>query len=319
MWWKFRKKISSVEATENTEEEIRASGRVPFNEITKKVKKLELTAKEKSNTILSGEYKSRFKGQGMQFADSRVYQYGDDIRHIDWRTSAKMQSTYVKTFEEDKQLNLCIAIDISPSSMFGSQGSNKKETAAICLAAFGGAAVSNQDKVSLLLFDEKVVTYVPPKKGTRHLLRIIDEVIRSSSNSTTSNIDDALKLLTNLNKNGSMIILCSDFFSKFDDHYLKKLAKKNDVILIQTTDFRDETLPNIGTLRVQDPESKEIFILPTGSSKYREFYREGQRVFRKELSARLRKTGAELIHISTSDDPIRGLNNFFYARRKGRK
>lgn len=318
MWWKSHKKSGKTDSAP-LEEEIRASGRVPFNEITKKVKKLELTAKEKSNTVLSGEYKSRFKGQGMQFSDSRIYQYGDDIRHIDWRTSAKMQSTYVKTFEEDRLLNLCIAVDISPSSIFGSQGSNKKETAAICLAAFGGAAVSNQDKISLLLFDEKVVRYVPPKKGTRHLLRVIDEVVRSSSKAKHSNLDEALQLLLTLNKAGSMIIICSDFFTKFDDVYLKKLARKNDVILIQTTDLRDELLPNIGTLRVQDPESKEIFILPTNSAKYRKFYEDGQKSFRKDLSERLRKTGAELININTSEDPIKALNNFFYTRRKGRK
>ncbi len=173
MWWKFLKNIKnsaggakadSLERSQQNEE-IRSSGRAPLTDIAKRVKEVELVSKRKMSTALSGQYRSRFKGQGMQFADSRVYQYGDDTRHIDWRTSARMQETFIKTFEEERELNIIFAVDMSASEIFGSTGLNKREALSIALACIGFSAIANNDRVGLLIFTDQVERFVPAKKG----------------------------------------------------------------------------------------------------------------------------------------------------------
>ncbi|HEY8279545.1 MAG TPA: DUF58 domain-containing protein, partial [Bdellovibrionota bacterium] len=254
MWWKFLKKESSESGADPDRDmnEIRASGRAPLSEIAKKVKEVELVTRKKSAAMLAGEYKSRFKGQGMQFSDSRLYQYGDDIRHIDWRTTARMQEAYVKTFEEERELSIIFAVDVSASGGFGSTGLSKRENLAIGLACIGFSAISHNDRVGLVLFSDRVERFVPAKKGRKHILRIVDELLAFRPRSKKSHLDPALDFLSSILKHGSVVIFASDFFANFDKKKLQVLAKKHDLICLRATDPRDTELPDVGLLRVED-------------------------------------------------------------------
>lgn len=323
MWWKFLKPGKTRPSQSGPEwdtEEIRTAGRAPLSEIAKKVKEVELVTRKKSSAMLSGEYKSRFKGQGMQFSDSRVYQFGDDIRHIDWRTTARMQEAYVKTFEEERELNIVLAVDVSASGGFGSTGISKRENLAVGLASLGFSAISNNDRVGLLLFSDAVERFVPPKKGRKHILRIIDELLTYQPASKKSGLDPALGFLSSTLKHGSVIIFASDFFASFDKKKLQVLARKHDFICLRATDPRDFDLPDVGLLRVEDPETGESMLLSTSSTTVRKAYAESQKKLQMGTAEALRKAGASLVDIPNQGDPVHALRQFFHPRkRKGRK
>jgi uncharacterized protein (DUF58 family) len=314
MWSKFRKKTSSADSQET--DELRTAGRAPLSEIAKRVKEVELVTRKKSAAMLSGEYKSRFKGQGMQFADSRVYQYGDDIRHIDWRTTARMTEAYVKTFEEERELNIIFAVDVSASGGFGSTGLTKRENLAVGLACIGFSAISHNDRVGLVLFSDTVERFVPAKKGRKHILRIIDELLTFEPKSKKSNLDPALNFLSTTLKHGSVILFASDFFASFDRKKLQVLAKKHEFICLRATDPRDLDIPDVGLLRVEDPETGETMLLSTGSASARKAYADSQRRLEGEVSDTVRKSGAFLVDISTGADPVHELRQFFDPRKK---
>lgn len=316
MWWKFRnseKAERSVSAKE--EEELRSSGKAPLSRIARKVKRVEVISRKKSTSQLSGEYKSRFKGQGMQFADSRIYQYGDDIRHIDWRTSARMQDTYVKTFEEERELTILFIVDVSGSTNFGSTGYSKRENFAIALASIGFSAIQNNDRVGLLFFSDKVEKYVPPKKGKKHILRLVDELLTFQAKSPKSDMNEALDMASHILKQGSIVFLASDFFVPFDQKSVEILAKKHDLIAIRPLDPRDLSLPNVGILRVRDPESGEQILLPTNSTSVREEFARSQKRFFETTSQRLKQAGVSIIDLPTDRDISECLHEFFQSRR----
>jgi uncharacterized protein (DUF58 family) len=322
MWWKFLKRRSGQTVDQPSRQEpsdtgeIRAAGRAPLSELAKKVKHVELLTKKKTAALLSGEYKSRFKGQGMQFSDSRLYQYGDDIRHIDWRTTARMQEAYVKTFEEERELNIVFAVDVSASGGFGSTGSSKRETLAMGIACLAFSAISNNDRVGLLLFSDNVERFVPPRKGRKHVLRIIDELLSFRAHSPKSRMDPALNFLSSTIRNGSIVIFASDFFSPFDRKKVQVLARKHDFICLRATDPRDFELPNVGLLRIEDPETGESVLLSTASSSTRSRYAKSQRELAEKTEQALRKTGASLVDLSTDRDAALALQEFFESRRR---
>jgi uncharacterized protein (DUF58 family) len=316
MWWKFRKSPRSApQPVSEDEGEIRAAGRAPLSRIARQVKKVELVTRKKSSALLSGEYKSRFKGQGMQFSDSRVYQYGDDIRHIDWRTTARMQDTYVKTFEEERELTLLFAVDASASARFGSTGVTKRETLAIALACLGFSAIDNNDRVGLVFFTDRVERFIPPKKGRKHILRLIDELLTFSPASKRSDMNGVLEFLSRTLKHGAVIVLASDFFSRFDKKKLELLARKHDFISLRASDPRDLELPDVGLLRLEDPESGETVVLPTSSASVRKDYASSQRAFRSAMSQIIRKSGSALVDLPTDAEPARVLHQFFLSRK----
>lgn len=319
MLWKFLKRGSAKqndEAADQEATEIRAAGRAPLSEIAKKVKEVELVTRRKSAAMLAGEYKSRFKGQGMTFSDSRVYQYGDDIRHIDWRTTARMQEAYVKTFEEERELNIVFAVDVSASGGFGSTGLSKRENLAVGLACLGFSAISHNDRVGLVLFSDSVERFVPPKKGRKHILRLIDELLTYEPKSKKSNLDPALNFLSSTLKHGSVIIFTSDFFAQFDKKKLQLLARKHDFICLRATDPRDAELPNVGLLRVEDPETGESMLLPTNSAALRKAYKDSQTRLNQTVAETVRKAGASLVDIATQADPVHALRQFFHPRKR---
>jgi uncharacterized protein (DUF58 family) len=316
MWSKYLKKKSAPAASSTETDEIRAAGRVPLSDIAKKVKEVELVTRRKSAAMLSGEYKSRFKGQGMQFADSRVYQYGDDIRHIDWRTTARMQEAYVKTFEEERELNIVFAVDVSASGGFGSTGVSKRENLAVGLACLGFSAIANNDRVGLILFSDVVERYVPPRKGRKHILRLVDELLSYEPLSKKSNLDPALGFLSNVLKHGSVILFASDFFAKFDKRKLQVLSRKHDFICMRATDPRDGELPDVGLLRIEDPETGENVLLSTSSASVRRAYQDSQRKLDFQITDTIKKSGASLVDIPTNSDPVQALRQFFHPRKR---
>lgn len=319
MWWKFLKPREAGSRTEEQERdtnEIRAAGRAPLSEIAKKVKEVELITRKKSAAMLAGDYKSRFKGQGMQFSDSRVYQFGDDIRHIDWRTTARMQEAYVKTFEEERELNIVFAVDVSASGGFGSTGISKRENLAVGLASLGFSAISHNDRVGLLLFSDEVERFVPAKKGRKHILRLIDELLTYRPASKKSDLDPALRFLSSALKHGSVIIFASDFFAKFDKKKLQVLARKHDFICLRATDPRDFDLPDVGLLRVEDPETGESTLLSTSSASVRKAYADSQKKRHAGTAELLKKAGASLVDIANQNDPVQALRQFFHPRKR---
>jgi uncharacterized protein (DUF58 family) len=275
--------------------------------------------KKKTSALLSGEYKSRFKGQGMQFSDSRVYQYGDDIRHIDWRTTARMQDTYVKTFEEERELHILFVVDASASGSFGSTGVSKREALAVALACLGFSAIDNNDRVGLLFFSDQVERFVPARKGRKHVLRLIDELLTFEPSSKKSGMNSALEYLSTVVKQGAVIVLASDFFASFDKKKLEVLSRKHDFICLRAIDPRDSELPNVGLLRLEDPETGETVVLPTNSASVRKEYSRSQQAFRENVGRILKKTGVSLLDLPTGVEPSKVLHQFFQSRKGAKR
>ncbi|NUM89492.1 MAG: DUF58 domain-containing protein, partial [Bdellovibrionales bacterium] len=252
MWWKFRKKGEATPASEADSSELREAGRAPLSEIARQVKRVEVVTRRKSLTQLSGDYKSRFRGHGVQFADFRPYQYGDDVRHIDWRTSARQQHAVVKTYEEERELSVVIAVDVSASAGFGTQGRSKREALCLAVAAVAFSAIANNDRVGLILFTDRVERFVPPRKGKKHVLRIIDELLAHRPRGKGTDFSPALELLAGAVRSNSVVLLASDYFARVDRRKIRQIARRHDLIALHVRDPRDEEIPAIGLVQLED-------------------------------------------------------------------
>lgn len=297
--------------------DLRESGRAPLSEIAKTVKQMEIIAKRKAESVLAGQYKSRFRGQGMQFADVRVYQYGDDVRHIDWRSSARSQQTYIKTFEEERELNIILVVDISASNYFGSQNYTKREAIANAIASIAFSAASNRDQVSLVLFTDRIEKVVPAKKSKKHVLRLIEEILAFRPVGKATNIDIALKTANSLAKHSSIIILASDFMSRINTNLLRQTTRKHDFIAMHIIDPRELALPNIGIVQVQDPETGEEAILDTSSTKLRKRFAAEQTRWHDSIDQLIIRSGGDFLRVHTHKDPSREVFEFFAKRKRG--
>ncbi len=324
MWWKFLKKeekantAAQANAWKSDHTELRESGKAPLTDLAKKVKEIEIATKKRMSTLLSGQYKSRFKGQGMQFSDFRVYQYGDDTRHIDWRASARSQQTYVKNFEEERELNILCVVDISASNFFGTQGATKREMLCLAIANIAFSAIANNDRVGLILFSDAIERYVPPKKGRKHVLRIIDELLSFKAQQKGSNLVGALQFAASIAKHNSIITLASDFFAPFEKRNLSSLAKKHDLIALHIHDPRDIQIPKVGLLELEDPETGETLLIDSNSSWVQKELTASQKLRLKETWDKIQQSGSSLVKLKTTEDPAKSLNQFFHARRKGK-
>ena len=321
MWWKFLKKDEEQTPKQPSlskadSAELRESGRAPLSEIAKKVKEIEIFTRKKSGARLSGAYKSRFKGQGMQFSDFRLYQYGDDVRHIDWRTSARHNDVFVKTFEEERELSILLAVDVSASTHFGSQLSSKRELAALGLASILFSALANNDRVGLLLFAQEVIRYVPPKKGKKHAMRILDELLGHKNKSKGTSFDKAMQVIQGLLKQESVIVFASDFFAEIDKKRWNILARKHDLVALKIEDPRDTEVPPIGLVYLEDPETQERVLVNTSSRWFKEQYPRLSKKQNQELEELLNKSGASQLKLNTAEDPIHALRAFFQGRRR---
>lgn len=284
--------------------------------ITRQVRSLELKIRRNTENQLSGEYKSRFRGQGMQFSDVRVYQYGDDVRHIDWRTSARSQQTYVKTYEEERQQQVILCLDVSASASFGSGLISKRDACVQALASVAFSAVENRDLISLLLFSDRIEGYVQPGKGRRHVLRVLEQALARKASSRATNLEIPLRNIAATAKHRSIIIIASDFQASLPIKLLKRVGAKHDLICVVVDDPRELAIPNIGLVAVQDPESQRTALLDTSSASARKKFNEQVHKERSYLLEQLKSTGASVLSLSTTDDTARKFIEFFRYRSK---
>ncbi|MBK8686361.1 MAG: DUF58 domain-containing protein [Bacteroidetes bacterium] len=280
--------------------------------LLRKVRQIEIKTKGLSNHIFSGEYHSAFKGRGMSFSEVREYSYGDDVRSIDWNVTARFRSPFIKVFEEERELTLMLIVDISASSLFGTKKLNKRELITEICAVLAFSAISNNDKVGVILFSDRIEKYIPPKKGKSHILFIIRELLSIQAHKKSStNIEEALKFMNAVMKKRCISFLLSDFISPDFDQALKLTAKKHDLIGIQVYDERDTQFPDIGLIQVQDAESGMMQWIDSSSAQFRQAYAQSFLKHETQTTNAFRKSGSSLLSIRTDDDYIKKLQVFF--------
>jgi len=287
---------------------------VETSELLKKVRKIEIKTRGLSKNIFAGEYHSAFKGRGMTFAEVREYQYGDDIRSVDWNVTARFGHPYIKVFEEERELTVVLLIDVSGSSEFGTVTQLKKDIFTEVAATLAFSTIQNNDKIGVIFFSDKIEKFIPPKKGKKHVLRIIRELIDFHPESTKTDIGGALRYFTNAIKKSSTAFIISDFIDKNFERDLMIANRKHDVVALQVFDQRETELPNVGLIKLKDAESGERIWVDTSDKRLRTSYKhawgEGQLALQKSFS----KSGVDLVSMSTSDDYVRVLMKLFKMR-----
>jgi len=283
-------------------------------ELLKKVRKIEIKTRRLSDHIFGGEYHSTFKGRGMTFSEVRPYQYGDDVRNIDWNVTARYQEPFIKVFEEERELTMMLMVDVSGSEMFGTQNQFKNEIITEIAATLAFSATQNNDKVGLILFSDVIELYIPPKKGRSHVLRIIRELIEFKPKSKQTNVAETLKFLSNVMKKKAIVFVLSDFIT---DHYkqtLKIVSRKHDVTGIRVYDKGEEAIPNLGMVQMQDEESGELLLVNTASKKvrlnYSKFYQDKVNYYNDSFT----KSGAGVINCRVDESYVKKLLGYFKQR-----
>lgn len=284
------------------------------SELLKKVRRIEIKTKGLSNHIFSGEYHTAFKGRGMNFSEVREYQYGDDVRSIDWNVTARFSHPYIKVFEEERELTVMLLVDVSRSSLFGTTKMRKKELITELCAVLAFSAINNNDKVGVIFFSDGVEKYIPPKKGKSHILRIIRELLTLEPKKGGTNIRETLRFFNNATKKRSIVFLVSDFFSSGYEEALTIASKRHDLIGIQVYDPRDRELPAAGMIKMKDAETDKEQWVDTSDKQVRKYYNNKFLEHRQYCKNAFMKSGAELIGISTEDDYVRTLQGFFQKR-----
>lgn len=283
-------------------------------ELLKKVRKIEIKTRRLSDHIFSGEYHTSFKGRGMTFSEVRQYQYGDDVRAIDWNVTARYNEPFVKVFEEERELTMMLMVDISGSESFGTKNQLKRDMITEIAATLAFSATQNNDKIGLLLFSDQIELFIPPKKGKSHVLRIIRELIEFESKSKKTDLSQALKYLSSVLKKKAIVFLISDFMVKDYEHTLKIASKRHDVTGIRVFDQREESIPNIGVVNMLDAETGETLLVDTTSYKvrmdYEKYYRENVNYFKDIFS----KCGAGTISSRVDESYVTKLLGYFKAR-----
>ena len=283
-------------------------------ELLKKVRKIEIKTKRLSDHIFGGEYQSTFKGRGMAFSEVRQYQFGDDVRAIDWNVTARYNDTFIKEFEEERELTMMLIIDISGSNFFGSDSLFKNEYVTELAATLAFSATKNNDKVGLILFSDNVELYIPPKKGKSHVLRIIRELLEFKSESKKTDINIPLKFVSNILKNRSIAFIISDFISKDYSSSLKIFSSKHDVTGIRIYDKTEEIIPNLGVIDITDNETGAKLTVNTGSKNVRKKYSEYYNSKRNEFIDFFKKSGSGTIECNTHDNYQKKLLKYFKSR-----
>lgn len=283
-------------------------------ELLKKVRKIEIKTRRLSDHIFGGEYHSTFKGRGMTFSEVRQYQYGDDVRAIDWNVTARCNEPYIKVFEEERELTMMLMVDVSGSKFFGTQNQFKDEIATELSATLAFSAMQNNDKIGLILFSDAIELFIPPKKGRSHVLRIIRELIEFKPKSKQTDIAGAFKFLSSVMKKKAIVFVLSDFIA--DDYLqtLKIVGKKHDITGIRIYDRHEETIPNLGLVQMKDEETNQTQIINTGSKKvranYAEFYQNKAAYFEESF----RKSGAGVIATRVDESYVKKLLGYFKNR-----
>ncbi len=284
------------------------------SELLKKVRKIEIKTRGLSNHVFAGEYHSAFKGRGMTFSEVREYQYGDDIRNIDWNVTARFSHPYVKIFEEERELTVMLLVDLSDSKEFGTRKQLKRELMTELSAVLSFSAIQNNDKIGVIFFSDKIEKYIPPKKGRKHILHIIRELIDLRPESKGTNIAEALRYLTNVQKKRTTSFIISDFIDEGFYDALRIANYKHDVIALHVYDKRETELPNVGLVNVRDAETNKLMWLDTSSFSIRKKYRDTWLKANNELKDIFTRAGVDHAKISTDEDYVKPLLQLFKQR-----
>jgi uncharacterized protein (DUF58 family) len=280
-------------------------------ELIAKVRQIEIKSRRITNNLLGGQYHSHFKGRGMTFSEVRPYEFGDDVRAIDWNVTAKTKMPHIKVFEEERELSLLLLVDFSNSGFFGTRTKLKAETMIEICATLAFSALKNNDKVGLLIFAEEVEFYIPPKKGKGHILRLLRELLDFKPKTQKTNISGAIKFINSLKLKRSIVFIVSDFYD--NDYYnsLKLLSKKHDCTGFRIYDALEEKLPNVGLLKMYDSETKSEFLIDTSSANVRNNWNANYEKFANNFSDSFRKSSAGAIHLRTDESYVKKLMLYF--------
>ena len=285
------------------------------SELLKRVRKIEIKTRGLSSNIFAGEYHSAFKGRGMTFSEVREYQYGDDIRNIDWNVTARHNRPYVKIFEEERELTVMLMIDVSASRNFGTISKLKKNQITEIAAVLAFSAIQNNDKIGVIFFSDKIEKFIPPKKGRTHILHIIRELIDFYPEDKQTDIEQALEYMTNSIKKRCTCFVISDFIDDHDfAHALAIANRKHDVVALRVYDPRENQLPPVGMMYLRDAETGEQMWVDTSDKKLREAYEKYAFVREKELDAIFKRSGVDVANIRSDEDYVRALITLFKKR-----
>lgn len=285
------------------------------SEIIKKVRKIEIKTRGLSSNIFAGQYHSAFKGRGMAFSEVREYQYGDDVRDIDWNVTARFNKPYVKVFEEERELTVMLLIDVSGSLDFGTQKQMKRDMVTEIAATLAFSAIQNNDKIGVIFFSDKIEKYIPPKKGRKHILYIIREMLDFHAESRHTDVGQAVEFLTGVSKRRCTAFLLSDFYVR--QNFLQQLTianRKHDVVAIQVYDKRACELPDVGLMKVIDAETGFEQYVDTSSRKLRESYRRYWMKRQTDLKETFAKSNVDNISVATNEDYVKALLGLFKKR-----
>ena len=295
-------------------------------EILKKIRQIEIRTNRLVSETLAGQYHSVFKGQGMNFDEVREYQPGDEVRTIDWNVTARMNHPFVKKFVEERELTLMLVVDVSGSGLFGSSAQSKRELAAEIASVLAFSAIRNNDKVGLILFSDEVEQFIPPRKGRRHVLRVIREVLFFEPKRRGTNLVNALEFMARVTAHRAITVVISDFLSpdtavalpKPTQTRLRMLNRKHDVVAVQITDRHELELPALGRLILEDAETGEVVELNTGRAGCRDAFALQQQKMRTDLARQFRSSGIDSIQLRTDEPYSAPLGKFFETREKRR-
>jgi uncharacterized protein (DUF58 family) len=285
------------------------------SEILKKVRKIEIKARGLSSNVFAGQYHSAFKGRGMAFSEVREYQYGDDVRDIDWNVTARFHRPYIKVFEEERELTVMLMIDVSGSLDFGTQRQMKRDMVTEIAATIAFSAIQNNDKIGVVFFSDRIEKYIPPKKGRKHILYIIREMLDFQPQSHRTDIKQALEFLTSVAKRRCTAFVLSDFYDTQDFLQPLQIAnRKHDVVALQVYDIRAKELPNVGLIRVVDAETGYEQYIDTSSRQLRQAHERYWRNAQEKLKDTMSKSNVDLVSIATNDDYVKSLLMLFKRR-----
>ena len=283
--------------------------------IIKKVRKIEIKARGLSANVFAGQYHSAFKGRGMAFSEVREYQYGDDVRDIDWNVTARFHRPYVKVFEEERELTVMLMIDVSGSQDFGTQRQMKRDMVTEIAATIAFSAIQNNDKIGVVFFSDRIEKYIPPKKGRKHILYIIREMLDFQPQSRRTDVKQALEFLTSVAKRRCTAFMLSDFYDRQDFLQPLQIAnRKHDVVALQVYDIRARELPNIGLIRVMDAETGHEQYIDTSSRSLRQAHERYWQTRQKQLHETMNKSNVDLVSIATNEDYVKALLLLFKQR-----
>lgn len=285
-------------------------------EILKQVRRIEITTRGLVNEVFSGEYHSVFKGRGMSFAEVREYVYGDDVRGIDWNVTARTGTPHVKVFEEERELTVMLAVDASASAEFGTRGRMKSELAAELCAVLAFSAIKNNDKVGLILFTDRVERFVPPRKGRRHALRVLRELLYHPTDGKGTDLGHALEYLARVIRRRAVVFLASDFLAAGYERALSVAAKRHDLVAVRVGDRREDAMPPMGFVEFEDPETGARTVVDTSDRAFRKRFAASRAGDRERAEDLFRRSGVDAIDVTTGVPYKQALRRFFEERAK---